>query len=288
MGHSDKFSNLSMDGGVMEETGTITYTYFQYFKGMGLPIYIKVNLSQLSSEIVELLKSLKFDEMNTSEIDEMQKNFESEKNARMMTIDEASPGVMRQIGEYSESDKFGTESIYPKETYQVYRYKGLALLLYGYTFKDWQMGCSYEFGTAEFELSSKIIIQRYLSWALAPLGIVGFWGVPVDEGMVVMKPKESNGEVVYMDVFKRWTYTQDGHKKLKSNFKILKLDGSMKDSSNRMKTDRLIPFLTTHVTYFSFNGLSVPVRQMIQSVCRNYEGHVYPLESFQPRTDLNP
>ncbi len=104
---------------------------------------------------------------------------------------------------------------------------------------------------------------------------------------MTMKPKESNGEVVFIDVFKRWTYTQDGHKKLKSNFRILKLDQSIKDQSIKMKADRLIAFLTAHNTYFSYGGLSVPVRQMIQTICRNYEGYVYPQDSFQPRTDLN-
>lgn len=271
----------------MEEDKTVTYTYFQYFKGMGLPIYVKVNLSHFDSEIVDFIKSLKFEEMNAEEVESLKAGLDTEKNAKVLSLEEASPGVMRQIGSFRESDQFGAESIYPKENYQVYRYRGLALMLYGHNFKEWQMGCSYDFGTSEHLLASKIIMQRFLSWSLAPLGIVGFWGVPVEEGMVVLKPSQAAGEVVFIDIFKRWNYTQDGHKKLKSNFKILKLDSSMKDTSVRMRADRLIPFLTAHCTYFSYDGLSIPIRQMIQNLCRNYEGHIYPSESFQPRTELS-
>ncbi|WP_127716549.1 hypothetical protein [Halobacteriovorax sp. HLS] len=271
----------------MENESVRKFTYFQYFKGMGLPVYIKVNLSSFSSELVDFLKSLKFDEMGSSEVDDLIESFDTDKFAKLLTLEEATPGIMRQIGDYSESDRFGAESIYPKENYSVYRFKGLALMLYGHSFKEWQMGCSDGFGSERFHLNSKIIIQRYLSWALAPLGILGVWGVPVEEGMVTMKPRRSEGEVVFIDIFKRWIYTQDGHKKLKSNFKFLKLDSSLKDRSIKMKTDHLIPMLTEHCTYFGYGGLSVATRQMIQNVSRNYEGYIYPVESFQPRTDLS-
>lgn len=271
----------------MEAVDQTNYSYFQYFKGLGLPIYLKLNLAHFSPEIVELFKSMKFEEMSKSEVDEMEKNFNKEKFSRLLTIEDASPGVMRQIGSFRDSDRYGSESIHPKDGYLVYRYKGLAMMLYAQTFKEWQMGCSEDFGTEETKLASTIVINRFLSWSLAPLGIVGFWGVPVDEGMVVMNPMEAKGEVVFIDIFKRWSYTQDGNKKIKNSFKLLKLDNSLKDRSITMSGERFLTFLTAHCTYFSYDGLSVPVRQMIQNLCRNYQGHVYPLESFQPRTDLN-
>ncbi|OUR96152.1 hypothetical protein A9Q84_07265 [Halobacteriovorax marinus] len=271
----------------MEISDQTSYSYFQYFKGLGLPIYLRLNLAHFQSDVVELFKSMKFEEMSPKEVTEMEEGFSKEKFSRLLTIEEATPGVMRQIGSFSDSDRFGSESIQPKDGYQVYRYRGLAMMLYAHSFKEWQMGCSEDFGVEATNLASRVVINRFLSWSLAPLGIIGFWGVPVDEGMVVMKPSDSNGEVVFIDVFKRWSYTQDGNKRIKNSFKLLKLDSSLKERSITMSGERFLTFLTAHCTYFSYGGHSIPVRQMIQSLCRNYEGHVYPLESFQPRTDLN-
>lgn len=268
----------------MEETN---YTYFQYFKGLNLPIYVRLNMSNLNSSLLDLLKELKFEELSSSESETAVSGLNTEKFSKVLTIKEATPGVMRQIGSYSESDRFGNESIHPKDSYNVYRYRGLALMVYGHSFKEWEMGCSDSFGTESFELATKIVMTRFLSWSLAPLGIIGLWGVPVEEGMVVQKPLEANGEVVFIDVFKRWLYTNDGQKKMKSSFKILKLDSSLKDRSIKMGPEQFLSFLSAHCSYFSYGAMTVPTRQMIQSLCRTCEGLVYPTESFQPRTNLN-
>ena len=263
------------------------YTYFQYFKGLGLPVYLRLNTVNFHAEFIELLKTLKFHELSSEESEKMLSEFDNEKYGKILTIKEASPGVVRQIGLYSESDKFGSESIHPKDSYNVYRYRGVGLMVYGHSFKEWEMGCSEDIGTDGYQLATKMILMRFLSWSLAPLGIVGFWGVPVDEGMVVQKPNESGAEVVFIDVFKRWLYTQDGQKKMKNSFKLLKLDNSLKDRSIKMSPEQFISFLSAHCSYFSYNGMTIPTRQMIQSVCRTYEGLIYPTESFQPRTSLN-
>lgn len=263
------------------------YTYFQYFKGSGLPVYIRLNRSSFQKELVDLIKALKFDELSSEESEKVLPSLESEKFAKILTINEATPGVMRQIGLYSESDQFGSESIHPKESYNVYRYRGVALMVYGHSFKEWEMGCVEDFGCESVELASKVILMRFLSWSLVPLGVIGLWGVPVDEGMVVQKPVEAMGEVVFIDVFKRKLYTQDGQKKMKNSFKILKLDSSLRDRSIKMGPEQFLTFLSAHCSYFSYGGMTIPTRQMIQSLCRTYEGLIYPAESFQPRTDLN-
>ncbi|WP_372655683.1 hypothetical protein [Halobacteriovorax sp.] len=268
----------------MEESN---YTYFQYFKGHALPVYIRLNKSSFQKDLVDLIKSLKFNELSSEESEKMLSDFSGEQFGKILTIDEASPGVMRQIGLYSESDQFGSESIHPKESYNVYRYRGVALMIYGHSFKEWEMGCVEDFGSEGVELATKVILMRFLSWSLAPLGVIGIWGVPVDEGMVVQKPSEAGGEVVFIDVFKRTLYTQDGQKKMKSSFKLLKLDSSLRDRSIKMGPEQFLTFLSAHCSYFSFGGMTIPTRQMIQSICRTYEGLVYPAESFQPRTDLN-
>jgi hypothetical protein len=54
-----------------------------------------------------------------------------------------------------------------------------------------------------------------------------------------------------------------------------------------MKNEELLSFLSAHCSYMDYSGLSVPVRQMIQTLARMTEGLIHPEESFRPKTDLS-
>ena len=105
--------------------------------------------------------------------------------------------------------------------------------------------------------------------------------------MVVQRYSESKGEAVFIDVKNERVITQDGVKKLTTRYKMLRLDPTLKNRNIKMTSEELLSFLTSHCTYFDTNGLTVPVRQMIQVVTRSTEGLYHPEESFKPRTDLS-
>lgn len=263
------------------------WTYFQYQKEEGLPIFIKVNLMDFDPSLLSFLVQMRFEELNEKEAKDLESRVTPDFEGNILTMRLATPSVSRQINSVAESDLYGSECITPKDGYRVYRHKGKALLVYSFGVGHWEMGCFSDFGDEKNLSEYRTIINRYLSWALVSEGIVGFWGVPVDEGMVILKRSESKGEAVFFDVRNRRLYTIDGAKKMKADFSVLRLDSTLRNKNLPMSQEELLSFLTVNSTFFDYNGLTVPVRQAIRSLTRMTAGLVYPRESFKPRTDLS-
>lgn len=262
-------------------------TYFQYQKDLNLPIYISADLATFEASFAEFLVKMKFHKLGEKEeaaaLIELKKN----NSARILHVSEASPLVAKQIQSTMETDRYGGESIIPRDGYRVYRHKDVGLMVYSFGAKEWQLGCYKDFGGSNYIFASRVIINRFLSWALVPHGIVGLWGVTVDDGMVAQKAADSKGEAVFIDVKGLRMITLDGVKKLRPHFKILRLDPTLKGRNIRMTSEELLSFLSAHCSYLDSSGLSVPVRQMIQALSKMTEGLVHPQESFRPRTDLS-
>ena len=263
--------------------------YFQFAKELDLPVFLKVDFSVFDKNLNSLLKELHFSEIS-EEKDCQKKVFEALKKGpygRLLILEEATPIVARQIDSALETDKYGLESITPKSDHKVYRHKGEALMVYSFSSVVWQVGCFSAFGSGKNSSGARTVINRYLSWALAPFGIIGFWGVPVDEGIVVLRNQDSKGEAIFIDVAKQNIITQDGIKKIKGRFNILKLDSTLKGRNIRMTSEELIAFLTSHTTYFDYMGISMAMRFLIQELSKSSQGLVHPRENFKPRTDLS-
>ena len=268
----------------MNET---SWTYFQYQKEQGLPVYIKVNLADFDPSLQAFLGQMRFEELSEREALDLESGLTPEFKGNILTMRLANHSVARQINSVAESDRWGVECITPKDGYKVYRHKGKALLVYSFAVGMWEMGCHANFGNEDDLSEYRSIINRYLSWALVPHGIIGFWGVPVEEGMVVLKKREALGEAVFIDVRRRRLLSVDGITKMKAHFTILRLDSVLRNRNIRMTTVELVSFLSVNSTFFDYKGLSVPVRQAIQSFSKIAEGLVHPRESFKPRTDLS-
>lgn len=262
--------------------------YFQFSKALDLPVYIKVDFSIFDKKLISLLKELQFEELPQTEHNKILDSLRKRPHARLLILEEATAVVARQIDSALENDRFGAESITPKEGYRVYRYKGQALLVYSFASSVWQLGCYSNFGADSKDFGeARTVINRYLSWCLAPLGIVGFWGMPVDEGMVILRNSDARGEAIFLDIVKQNMITQDGIKKIKGRFSILKLDSTLKGRNIRMTSEELMASLTSHTSFFDYSGLSLPVRQTIREISKVAQGLVHPRENFKPRTDLS-
>lgn len=262
-------------------------TYFQFQKELGMPIYIAVDLTQFEQSVQDFLLKMKFTKLSDAEEAELQKAKQPKRDTRILNITEASAIVSKQIMMTMESDRYGHESFIPKEGYRVYRYKNVGLMIYSFGAKEWQLGCYKDFGSRANHVASSIMINRFLSFALSPFGILGIWGVSVDEGMVAQRPIDSKGEVVFIDIINQKIITIDGVKKMSPRFKMLRLDPTIKNRNIKMTNEEYLSFITAHCSYLDFSGLSVPVRQMIQVFAKQTEGIVHPQESFRPRTDLS-
>lgn len=263
------------------------YQWFQFRKELGYPIFVRFKSGDFDSGLSDFLTHHHFVKVQDGDAKEAEKLIVSDSRARVLTMSEANISVARQITSMVESDRYGLESIVNQVNYRVYRYKNSALMIYSFTSKEWQMGVFKSFGSKAETMSSKVVLNRYLSFALQSMGVVGFWGVPIDEGMVVQRYHDSKGEAVFVDVKNERVISQDGVKKLSARFKILRLDPTLKNRNVRMTSEELLSFLTSHCTYFDTTGLTVPVRQLVQAVTKLTEGIYHPEESFKPRTDLS-
>lgn len=261
-------------------------TYYQYQKELGLPIYVSIDLNSFEQGVQDFLMKMKFTKLSDSEEAEILKP-KNVKDMRILNITEATAIVSKQIHSTMESDRFGLESIIPKEGYRVYRYKDVGLMIYSFGAKEWQLGCYKDFGARANFVASSMVMNRYLSWALSPFGIMGLWGVGVDDGMVAQRPMEAKGECVFIDVINHKIISIDGVKKMSPRFKVLRLDPTIRGRNIKMTNEEYLSFITAHCSYFDFTGLSIPVRQMIQSFVKMTEGLIHPQESFRPRTDLS-
>lgn len=262
-------------------------TYFQYQKELNLPIYVTADITTFEPALVDFLVRLKFTKLNEKEEAEALGQIKKNNLARALHISEASPLVAKQIQATMESDRYGAESIIPKNGYRVYRHKDLGLMVYSFGAREWQLGCYKDFGAAEMAIGSRMMINRFLTWALVPHGILGLWGVTVDDGMVAQRLLESKGEAVFIDVVGLRMISVDGVKKMRSHFKILRLDPTLKGRNVKMTSEELLTFLSAHCSYLDPTGLSVPVRQMVQALSKITDGLYHPQESFRPRTDLS-
>lgn len=262
-------------------------TIFQYQKELNLPIYVSADISSFDPSFVDFLVKLKFTKLSDKE--EMDALSQVQKNhlARILNITEVSPIVAKQIHSSMESDHYGAESIIPKNGYRVYRFKDVGLMVYSFSAREWQLGCYKTFGSGQDLFGARMMVNRFLTWAFVPHGILGLWGVTVDDGMVAQRPADSKGEAVFVDVVGHRMISVDGVKKMRAHFKVLRLDPTLKGRNIKMTNEELLTFLSAHCSYLDPAGLSVPVRQMVQSLAKMTDGLYHPQESFRPRTDLS-
>lgn len=264
--------------------------YFQYHTDEDYPIFVKVEgfgERDFADSLIKVVEQMNFREIEGAEAEAAERELSRNSSARMLKFKPASYKVVRQIESASHSDRFGLESILPKQGYKVYRYKNQALMVYSYAAEVWECGVTEKFAEDEAGIiAARTVLNRYLSWSMAPLGVIGFWGVPVAEGLVVMRAKESQGEVVFLDLNKGKVLSMDGAKGIPSRFKIMRLDNKLKNRNIKMSSEELMSFLSVHTCYLDPEGLSRPVRQLLQAISRRAEGLIHPRESFEPRKEV--
>jgi hypothetical protein len=256
-------------------------SYYQYQKDLDYPVFVRFEDKDFELRFTTILDSFGFkklteDELKTVSLEQSQ--------TKVLRIQKASLRVSKQIDQGHSLDNYGPESITPLGSYDVYKYKGTGMLIFGGGDYFWELGV--KSNVDKFTNEIKTMMVRYLSWALAPKGIIGFWGSPVDEGIVVMKPKESNFESIFIDVKSGVYITQDGVKDMPGGMQILRLDESLKGRTKRMSKEELISFLSTNNCYFSYQGLDTKVREAIYEFVTMVDGYVYPVENFKPRNEL--
>jgi hypothetical protein len=263
------------------------FEYFQYFKELGFPIYVRFNPLHFDASLSIHLLGHKFSKIDDKDKVRIEENLLLKRDMTILTIKEATPTVARFIEAGADSDLYGRESITPKQGYKLYRYKNLAVLLYSFSFSGWELGCFNDFGHEHQSEACRLVINRFLSLALSMHKVIGFFGVQVDEGVVVQSPRDSHYEVVYFDMEKGRIFSSDGIKPIRSRFQIIKLDSSLRNQNIAMTGEELLGYLYRQCSFFDYSGLTVPTRQLIMDISKKVRGILHPKESFKPKSNLS-
>ena len=255
--------------------------YFRYYGELGLPIYIRYfDNGDFGHELSSFLETMKFEACKNEDVEAIELELEDNSLAKCLEISLSSGSVARQINSVLESDTFGHESIVTNPGYHVYRYKGQGLMVYSSVASLWKLGVFENFGFAQNEFNSRVMLFRYLSWAMAPMGIIGFWGTTKNEGMCAMKQKDSKGEVVFYDYQNSRVFSLNGVVPIRSSLNISCID--IRAISRRIvPKDELMSLLSTRCSFFDVRGFPTYVRQLLHKVVIESQGEICNLDHME-------
>lgn len=183
----------------------------------------------------------------------------------------------------------GAEVVYKKLAHSVYVYKDFSTLIYSSQAREWNCyfnGNEQLWANIELNVLFKIVIGRILSLVFEKTSIVGFYGVPVKEGVVIMNAKEAKGEFVFFDVNNKVIYTQDGTKKFDLSNKILRLEASNSSYEKKMRKEELYSFLMARTMLLSLgvnNGYQINAVKLLTNLS---DGVIFPERSFKARISV--
>ena len=249
--------------------------WFVFSKDLGFPVYIRCNSDEFLPGFISTLNSMQFTELPEEGVDEAKRRVGQDENARVLEIRLANSAIAQQIRSTVPNDAYGLESIVPRDGYRVYRYKGSAIVLYSFGVSEWVAGCFADIGSDENKTACRCILNRYLSWALAPMGVVGFWGRKNRDGIEVLRQRESLAEAIFIDIRNGRLVTSGGVEAIRSDCRIVRYDTMASTSQVRMDKIQLVSFLVQYTSYLDYAGLSIPLRQAVQEIAQRIEGIVY-------------
>ncbi len=181
------------------------------------------------------------------------------------------------------------ELVYRKLGHSVYVYRDFAAVIYSSQAKEWKCylnGNPQLWNNIEMNILFKMVVGRILSLIFEKTSIVGFFGVPVEEGVVVMNAKEAKGEFVFFDVQNKKIITQDGVKSFDFPNKILRLETTHSNYEKKMRPEELYSFLMARTALLSLGVNNLYQVNAIKKLTKLSEGVIFPEKSFKPRVSV--
>ena len=247
-------------------------SYFQFCPEADIPVYIgvKMTFSRFEQNLTEFLTKNNFAQIQEKS-KELQKPY-----ARLLWISQASKAPLCQIINSKTLDPGRQEDIIPASGYHLYRYKNLALMIYSRGSKEWRLAGMQSFGDQDELTASRIVLAHFLSQALAPFSIIGFWGVPVDKGIVIVKKEESQGKMVFIHPDKNLLIANNTTFSTQERFRIIRFDTFSKKKQSIMKKEELFGQLLHHCIWIGDN--TKPIHASVKKLVLSSTGIIHSKE----------
>lgn len=256
-----------------------TFSYYQYRKNLGYPIYIRFEEAEFEKAFVEVLGILGFDPVPRDEIKNVELN---PKRTKILRVIKSNTRISKKISAPQLGDsRFGAEQVSNVGSFTVYCYQHVAMLVFSEATLMWELGVK----DINDQKALRIVFTRYLSFALATQNIVGFWGVPIEQGIVILSPKEANFETVFVDLDRSKLLTYEGEKNLDADCQVLRLDSMLQTEMRQMKPEQLLSFLSQRTSLITPVGIQAKMRGIIWELSQLLVGYTYPESKFQSRED---
>jgi len=237
----------------------IKWDYFQYRKNHGYPVYLRFKHDELHQKFQHLVQEMGFQELTEQE---SKKISLTKPHTRVLTIQGASARLQQQISGSDSMEKYGSEVLSIQSNVPVYTYRKVGVMALPVARPLWDLAIHQDISNTDQMVGMRVILVRYLSQALAEMGVLTYWGTVKDENVIIMKQLQSFGEAVLIDYNKKVIFSHGGETKLGSTIKIIRKDKEVKVST-KLNREEVISFLSVSTCHLSFSGISHAMKKAI-------------------------
>lgn len=249
----------------------IKWTYYQFKKKHQYPVYVRLHPEIELSKLTQVLSEVGFELLSESEV----RGINLQKaGMKLLTVQEATGKVLNQLQTSDTLDQYGLENLSIHSGVTVYTHRKVALMMTPSGKPLWDMALVTSTHTNEQLVGMRVVMTRYLALALAPFGVISYWGTSKDDGVIIMKQNQSSGESVFIDHKKKLIFSFHGETQFQHGLHIHRLDQNKKVGS-ALSREELMSFLSVSTCLMSFTGLSPEMKKSIVDLCLNSSASYY-------------
>ncbi|MDA8792668.1 hypothetical protein N9N67_05450 [Bacteriovoracaceae bacterium] len=260
-------------------------TYYKYAYEDDFTVIFKFSEVNLEEVFERSLSDVGFEKLDFSQVSQIR----IDGDTYFVTINSSSSQFINRISNQNKIQlaKSEIESVHLIGANQVYLLDDKLFWSKTPNRLRWEVGLVLSKFSQDAQKNSRLFLARILSSIAAEYNIFSFFGVPVEEGLVVLNPVHSHFEFVLIDNDRSKITTFDGEKSLKDELELIRLTQENFDEPKFMKADELFSFLMNGLNYFSINSLPKKITKSVYEFSQMVSGVIYPEENFKPREAKN-
>lgn len=250
----------------------IRWTYFQFQKSHGYPIYIRCQSEELDAKLKHLLNETGFEALDEKESKKIPLHLS---HTRILTVQTAGPRIQQQLAGSDLLDRYGLETLTYPSGIPIITYRRVGLLALPPGKVLWDLALSQGLDVTEQVVGVRVLLARFLAQALSEHGVISYWGSYKDGSLVVTKQGDAHGESVLVDFQNRIAFYPGGAVKIGNSLRILRKDKVVAQSI-AMSREELISFLSVNTCLLSFRGITPSMKKSIYDLSQCASGAYAP------------